>query len=422
MAFSHHNHFVSRLRFGACGESRRDRSGASALGRVRGRADSGVLAGELRQPRAPRLAGDARRGRPGGVESQPVSRRTRRVLRRGLIVVEHAGAGRGNSPVVAVTSRRQGPGSTRTWTPRCSRWRCRGAGAGVRGLLLAALAALADEQLAVEPSVHRGAAGGRGDGRQHVPPSEGGVAGERRSRARGRRWRSGEDEPLGASRPALGQLRAGAGAARPGRAEQDGEAAARHRHRADAADRREPAVAPAAIANGPGSSGVSGANPAENQTISAGNSPGLSGVSVRNPAQCRTVWRQTPPETPPETPPQTPPLYVRAGREPRNPRTFPPQPPDGGSSCGQVSIVEDYITDRGRNRQRTVVVELDAIREQLRAASDGDLADWERIRSELRVLVGESTFEIWLAQLELAATDPGGRLVSLPCVHPELGR
>jgi hypothetical protein len=175
----------------------------------------------------------------------------------------------------------------------------------------------------------------------------------------------------------------------------------------DAVDRSEPAVAPAAVANGPGSSGVSGANPAENQTVSAGNSPGLSGVSVRNPAQCRTVSRQTPPETPP----QTPPLYVRAGREPQNPQTFPPQPPDGGSSGDQVSIVEDYITDRGRKRQRTVVVELAAIRHQLRAASDGDLADWERIRSELRVLVGESTFEIWLAQLELAATDPGGRLV-----------
>jgi hypothetical protein len=175
----------------------------------------------------------------------------------------------------------------------------------------------------------------------------------------------------------------------------------------DAADRSEPAVAPAAVANGPGSSGVSGANPAENQTVPAGNSPGLSGVSVRNPAQCRTVSRQTTPETPP----QTPPLCVREGREPQNPRTFPPQPPDGGSSSGQVSIVEDYVTDRGRKRQRTVIVELDAIREQLRAATDGDLADWERTRSELRVLVGESTFEIWLAQLELAATDPGGRLV-----------
>jgi hypothetical protein len=76
-----------------------------------------------------------------------------------------------------------------------------------------------------------------------------------------------------------------------------------------------------------------------------------------------------------------------------------------------VSIIEDYITDRGRKRQRTVVVELDAIRDQLRAASEGDLADWEQVRSELKRLVGESTFEIWLAQLELAATDPGGRLV-----------
>jgi hypothetical protein len=90
----------------------------------------------------------------------------------------------------------------------------------------------------------------------------------------------------------------------------------------DAADRSEPAVAPAAVLNGPGSSGVSGANPAENQTVSAGNGPGSSGVSVRNPAQCRTVSRQTPLETPP----QTPPPYVRAGREPRI-FEAPPQPP-----------------------------------------------------------------------------------------------
>lgn len=76
-----------------------------------------------------------------------------------------------------------------------------------------------------------------------------------------------------------------------------------------------------------------------------------------------------------------------------------------------MTLVEDYVTNRGRRRRRTVVVELDAIRERLGAASDGDFADWERIRSELRVLVGESTFEIWLAQLELAAMDPGGCLL-----------
>ena len=46
-----------------------------------------------------------------------------------------------------------------------------------------------------------------------------------------------------------------------------------------------------------------------------------------------------------------------------------------------------------------------------RPASDADLADWERIRGELRRLVGESTFEIWLAQVELAATDPDGCLL-----------
>ena len=109
---------------------------------------------------------------------------------------------------------------------------------------------------------------------------------------------------------------------------------------------------------------------------------------------------------------ETPAPNARAGREPGNQKNnYPPNPPDGGSRTESVTIVEDYLSDRGRKRQRTVVVELDAIREQLRAASDGDLADWERIRSELRVLVGESMFEIWLAQLELAATDPGGRLV-----------
>ena len=258
-----------------------------------------------------------------------------------------------------------------------------------------------------EPPVDRGAAGGRGDGRQHVPPSEGGVARERRGRARRRRRRSREDEPMGASRPALGQPRAGAGAAQAGRAEQVGEAAARHRHRAG---RGRSQRAGGRAGGGRKRSGIErciGCKPrrepdrfgwersgiergigAEPRSMSDGFAANPAGNPATNPAAQRARGKGTP--------------------EPSN---LPPQPPDGGSSGGQVSIVEDYITDRGRKRQRTVVVELDAIREQLRAASDGDLADWERIRSELRGLVGESTFEIWLAQLELAATDPGGRLV-----------
>jgi hypothetical protein len=70
-----------------------------------------------------------------------------------------------------------------------------------------------------------------------------------------------------------------------------------------------------------------------------------------------------------------------------------------------VRIVEDYLTDRGRKRQRTVVVQIDAVREELRPPSEIDIRDWNRTRDELRRLVGEPTFEIWLAPLKLVAID-----------------
>jgi len=330
------------------------------------------------------------------------------LARRGLAVVEHPGVGRGNSPVVAVTFAQAGPWfdgeiNAPLFEAALSWSRARGSAR----LLLAALAALADEQLAVRhlSTEELRAAAGMADSTYRraraalLTSGEVALEAAGGGRAKTNRWvlrepRTGNPEPVLAPRGRVAPSRS----ARPLLATVI---------EPDAADRSEPAVAPAAVVNGPGLSGVSGANPAENRIVSAENSPGSSGVSVRNPGQCRTVSRQTPSETPP----QTPPLYVHAGREPQNPRTFPPQPPDGGRCGDQVSIVEDYVTDRGRKRQRTVVVQLNAIREQLRAASDSDLADWEWMRSELRVLVGESTFEIWLAQLELAATDPGGRLV-----------
>jgi len=76
-----------------------------------------------------------------------------------------------------------------------------------------------------------------------------------------------------------------------------------------------------------------------------------------------------------------------------------------------VRIVEDYLTDRGRRRQRTVSVELDAIRGEFAEPTMVDRSDWGRIRSELVRIAGESTFEIWLAQLELLATDETGCLL-----------
>ena len=40
-----------------------------------------------------------------------------------------------------------------------------------------------------------------------------------------------------------------------------------------------------------------------------------------------------------------------------------------------------------------------------------DRDDWEQVRNQLRELVGDSTFEIWLEQLELIAVDRVGTLV-----------
>jgi hypothetical protein len=75
-----------------------------------------------------------------------------------------------------------------------------------------------------------------------------------------------------------------------------------------------------------------------------------------------------------------------------------------------VQIVEDYTSDRGRRRQRTVLIDPDEIR-QLRSPGDADQVDWQRIRDELRGAVGESVFAIWLEPLRLRAIDQGGALV-----------
>jgi hypothetical protein len=78
-------------------------------------------------------------------------------------------------------------------------------------------------------------------------------------------------------------------------------------------------------------SGVSDLNPGQNRTVWAGKGLELSGVSGLNPGQNRTIF----PKSPPETPPETPPRYVRAGREPQNPRTreHPPDPPAGAGGA-----------------------------------------------------------------------------------------
>jgi hypothetical protein len=58
-----------------------------------------------------------------------------------------------------------------------------------------------------------------------------------------------------------------------------------------------------------------------------------------------------------------------------------------------------------------VTVDLGAVRARLRASGEADRAAWEQIRAVLLAAVGESTFEIWLAPLELIAVDLQGTLV-----------
>ena len=146
----------------------------------------------------------------------------------------------------------------------------------------------------------------------------------------------------------------------------------------------------------------------QDRTVPGQNRPAATGVSAVKGGQDRTVSRETAAETPAETPAAN----ARAGREPQNPRTIhPPSPPGGGSGRGQVLVEETYLTDRGRRRRRLVAVDLGAVRERLRAAGKEDLAAWERVRALLREAVGESTFEIWLAGLELIAVDLVGTLV-----------
>jgi hypothetical protein len=58
-----------------------------------------------------------------------------------------------------------------------------------------------------------------------------------------------------------------------------------------------------------------------------------------------------------------------------------------------------------------VPVDLNTVRERLRAAGKEDLAAWDRVRALLREAVSDSTFEIWLTPLELIAVDIEGALI-----------
>jgi hypothetical protein len=182
---------------------------------------------------------------------------------------------------------------------------------------------------------------------------------------------------------------------------------------AAAAGTRRRAVPPAgarpllATVVGSGGEPVLSAKPCQDRTVSARKHPAMSGVSSANPGQDRTVL----PETPARTPAETPAPNARAGREPQNPRTSPPCPPVGGTGHDSLVVEESFVTGRGRRRTRRVAVDLAAIRASLALPEPTDRIAWERTRMLLAATVGESTFEIWLAPLELIAVDSAGAVL-----------
>ena len=350
--------------------------------------------------------------------------------RRGLIVVEDAATGRGRATTLRLPFAQTGPWwegeiNAELFEAVLSYSRAQGAAR----LLLAAVAALADERRVVDGVTTRRlcAAAGLSDTTYRrarivlLSSSElvlrSGIGG----RGKANCWELVDPRsPDGAVEPAVRRRAAPPAGVRPllaavssAPAAHEGTASTVYELDPVGGERVSQAVNGAGdrtlcAENRPVGGGVSSGKGAGGRTLSGANRPVGGGVSVQKGAADRTVSR----ETQPKTPPKTPPANARAGREPQNPRTTaPPQPPKGASDVDSMVVEETYLTERGRRRPRLVVVDLGAVRERLRAAGEADLAAWEHIRGVLREAVGDSTFEIWLAQLDLIAVDLEGTLV-----------
>ena len=327
-----------------------------------------------------------------------------RLVRCGLLEIETPGVGRGHASTVKVLFAQSGPWQEGGVNPELlevvlgySRAR------GPARLLLAALAALADENGSVE--------GLTTDALCRVA----GLANSTYRRARAALLASGEvtvdGDAGGRGRTCHWMVRRPAQPAadpvvRRSRrvAPQPGArpllAAATSRAGAGAGTESGPILSGVCAEKGPVLSGVSDPKGPILSGVS-GMSPSLSGVSDSNPAK---------------TPPKTPPPNARAGREPKNPRTreHPPTPLKGGSPARSVLLEETYLTERGRKRKRHVRVDLDEIRQRLGLPTATDHDDWRRMCALLRQAVGESVFAIWLEPIELIAIDSQDALVIAP--------
>jgi hypothetical protein len=180
-----------------------------------------------------------------------------------------------------------------------------------------------------------------------------------------------------------------------------------------------------------GSAAVSGADESgsaadrgrggQRQTVMAENRLRLTGLSPTKGGQDQTLFGPPRAETPAESPSEralervvkTQPPHARGGKNAVNPgiQEGPPSPPDGGSGPRSMIVEQKYTTERGRRRRRQVRVDLDDVRRRLVMPTAADHSDWRQIRELLEATVGESTFAIWLEPAELIAIDEERRLV-----------
>jgi hypothetical protein len=343
-----------------------------------------------------------------------------RLLSRGLIETYEPGGGRGRSTTVLLRfvegPRFDGPVNPELFETAL----CYSRSSGPGRLLVASIAALADEDRELDgvsadelcaaaglaPSTYRRARNAL------IASGELGLVRGLGGRGRPNRWRVADLRSVGQVGMSRPRRRTSATPARPlmtpaapRPAEVEPSAAS------DSPCETEPQHAAiegiTTSAKGAQDRTVSAVKGAQDRTVSAGKGAQDRTLSEVKGAQDRTV--SAPPRV--ETQPEREPPNARAWKEPGNHRTVnPPNPPEGGSDA-DVLLEESYVSDRGRKRTRRVPVDVDAILRKLRAPSAADEAAWRAIRTLMHQAAGESTFGIWLSQLELAAVDLEGLLV-----------
>jgi hypothetical protein len=347
-----------------------------------------------------------------------------RLVRRGLVVVEQPATGRGRASTLWLVFAETGPWwegevNAELLETVLSYTRSRGSAR----LLLTSMAALADEHRLVEGltterlcaaagvtdrTYRRARAGLLSSGELVLRGGRGGRGNTNCWEVADPRSRAAEVQPPNlrrvtppsGQRPLLVSVTGAPAIARPASSEIDqGQLVARAHAGPDRTVSGD---------NGPVTAGVSPRMGSTGRTLSHQDRPASAGVLVGKGGAVRTLCSETPAKTPAETPAPN----ARGGREPQDPRTVhPPSPPEGGSVADEIIVQETYVTKRGRKRRRSVTVDLWAVRERLKAAGTADRLIWDRIRALLLARVGESTFEIWLAPLELIAVDRDDSLV-----------